>query len=542
MLFLPCFLPSLLRVLLSCCALILFSLRPAAAQTGASASDNAFDNPTRPKIALVLSGGGARGFAHIGVLKVLREMRIPIDLVVGTSMGAVVGGAYAAGRSVDELEQIVRTTAWDEVLADRPARDELDYRRREEDILLPSRIEFGVTRSGVSLPPAAASNAGLERALARLLPAEMYDRPVNRLPLPFASAASDLVTGEVVELRDTSLFLAMRASLSLPGVFTPVRIKQHLVVDGGLVRNLPVDMARDMGADIVIAVNVGTPLAPEKDLGSAISVANQMLQILTEQNVQRSLKELGPSDILISPDLTGVNFLDFKSFTRTMQAGEKAARLIAPQLEALRLPVKEYAVLESNRMRSKFAPPEALPIGLVQVKGSEEINPASLIEQTGMVAGRVMTQTEIRQAATRLYGRGDLAYVETEVEEVDGKNQVTIRPVESTWGRNRLRVGVELASDLSENNQFNFGLLDVASSMNSWGAELRTILRVRLAPAARHAVLAAAWARFVLVCGAVDPVQRRLGRPVCRWPARLSSGRQFSRPGPDGRASSVELG
>ena len=121
----------------------------------------------RPKIALVLSGGGARGFAHVGVLRALKEMRVPIDMVVGTSMGAVVGGAYAAGRSVDDLDDMIRTTSWDSVVADRPARDALDYRRREEDLLLPSRIELAVTQNGFTLPPAAAGNAALEQALTR---------------------------------------------------------------------------------------------------------------------------------------------------------------------------------------------------------------------------------------------------------------------------------------------------------------------------------------------------------------------------------------
>src|SRR5476649_1273553 len=280
---------------------------PASAQSASMPAPAPTSKP-RPRIALVLSGGGARGFAHIGVLRVLQELRVPVDFVVGTSMGSVVGGAYAAGTSVDDLEQLVHRTDWDYVIADRPPRDELTFRRREEDLLLPSRIEFGATFDGVSAPPSAAGNAALERALTRVLPAGTRDTPVNQLSLPFRSVASDLVTGELVQLDDTPLFLTMRASLAVPGVFAPVRIKHHLVVDGGLVRNLPIDIARAMGADIVIAVNVGTPLGSEKELGSEIGVAQQMLRILTEQNVQRSLAELRPDDVLISPQLNGISF------------------------------------------------------------------------------------------------------------------------------------------------------------------------------------------------------------------------------------------
>ena len=202
---------------------------------------------------------------------------------------------------MEELEQFVRSTDWTSIVADRPPRDDLAFRRREDDLLLPSRIEFGVSREGIRLPPATAGNAALESALARLLPPGTANLPVNRLALPFRTVASDLLTGELVELNDTPLFMSLRASLSVPGVFAPVRVNQRLLVDGGLVRNLPVDMARAMGADVVIAVNVGTPLAGESELQSALGVAQQMLHILTEQNVQRSLKELGERDVLITP-------------------------------------------------------------------------------------------------------------------------------------------------------------------------------------------------------------------------------------------------
>ena len=312
------------------CTFTLLLAQTAQAQTDASpqpASVAAAVAPiapaARPRIALVLSGGGARGFAHIGVLRALRAQRIPVDMVVGTSMGSVVGGAYAAGASIADLEKMARQTDWDRVVADRPAREDLEFRRREEDVLLPSRIEFGVTGDGVSLPPSAAGNAALERTISRLLPAGTRDRPVSQLALPFRSVASDLVTGNQVDLIDTPLFLTMRASLAVPGVFAPVRVNGRLVVDGGLVRNLPVDLALKMGADIIIAVNVGTPLAPEKNLGSAFGVAQQMINILTEQNVQRSVKELRAQDILIAPPLNGVGFLEFRS------AGAGAAHGVA---------------------------------------------------------------------------------------------------------------------------------------------------------------------------------------------------------------------
>ena len=442
--------------------------------------DDILKTKPRPKIALVLSGGGARGFAHIGVLRVLKELRVPVDIVVGTSMGAVLGGAYAAGRNVEELAQIVSTTSWDNVLADRPARDVLDFRRREEDVLLPSRIEFAVTKTGAALPPAAAGNAALEQALTRLLPNGMRDDPVNTLPLPFRSVASDLVTGELVELSDTPLFLTLRASLAVPGVFAPVRVNHRLVVDGGLVRNLPIDMAHKMGADIVIAVNVGTPLSEENELGSAISVAQQMLQILTEQNVQRSLKELRSQDILIAPNLNGISFLDFNEHHRAIEAGAFATHLLTAQLSKLGLSEVAYAELESKRIAIALAPVpgKALPLAKIAVLGTTYINPAILIAQSGLKIGDAVTEENIRQANSKLYGRGDLDHVDAEIEDHDGQRSVVINATEANWGRNRLRVGLELVSNFNDSNQFSLGAMHIASSLNNWGGELRTVAKI----------------------------------------------------------------
>jgi NTE family protein len=433
----------------------------------------------RPRVALVLSGGGARGFAHIGVLRALRELHVPVDIVVGTSMGAVIGGAYASGRSLEDLERIVSTTDWDRVLADRPPRDELAYRRREEDLLLPSRIEFGVSWRGLSLPPATAGNAALELALSRLLGERAHDLPSNALPVMFRSVASDLLTGELVELKETPLFQALRASLSLPRVFAPVRTEGRLLVDGGLVRNLPVDLARSMGADVVIAVNVGTPLSPEAEMSSSIGVAQQMLNILTEQNVQRSLRELEPRDILISPELGRLSFLDFGSYEQSIRAGEEATQRAASRLQALALPPTDYAALETKRLGGvDSGAPAALPLARLEVQGARHVDAQALARQTELQQGRPVTVDEVRDAAARLYGRGDLQSVEATVTDDDGQRSVQMKVTEADWARNRLRLGLELASDFSDNNTFSLAAMYVASSLNAWGAELRATGRV----------------------------------------------------------------
>lgn len=432
----------------------------------------------RPRIALVLSGGGARGFAHVGVLRALKDMRVPIDFVAGVSMGAVVGGAYAAGRSVEEMEQFVRTTAWSDIVSDRPPRDNLAFRRRVDDLLLPSRIEFGVGGSGVSLPVAAAANASLEATLVRLLPIGTGDLPVSRLALPFRSIASDLLTGEPVELNDTPLFMSIRASLAVPGVFAPVRLNGRLVADGGLVRNLPVDVAKAMGADVVIAVNVGTTLSGETELASALGVARQMMLILTEQNVRRSLSELGPRDVLIAPDLAGFSFLDFSRGERAMEVGEQAARKMAPRLEALAVSAEAYAAFEGARTQAAAVRDVALPLASVEISPTAHAGSEALAAQTGLRAGDTVTLSQIHRGASRLLGRGEFERVEVEARDVGGQREATLKPIEADWARSRLRLGIEVISDFADDNRFTIGALHTLSWLNTWGAELRTLARI----------------------------------------------------------------
>lgn len=433
---------------------------------------------SRPRIALVLSGGGARGFAHVGVLKVLRDLRIPVDMVAGTSMGAVVGGAYASGRSVEELEEFVRVTNWSAILVDRPPRDELPIRRREEDLLVPSRIEFGVDRNGLKLPPAAIANASLEAALSRLLPDGLSEAPLNRLALPFRCVASDLLNGEMVELIDTPLFASMRASLAMPGVFAPIRLNGRLLVDGGLVRNLPVDIARAMGADVVIAVNVGTPLSGEAELASSLDVARQMLNILTAQNVRRSAQELGPGDIMIAPELGGLSFMDFGNSKRAIAAGEQATRALAARLQALALTPEAYAALEQSRGRAPRQQDQPRVIARLEIQPTAHAGAEAIAARMVLREGDVATDAQIQRAATRLQNSGEFERVEVELKDGDGGRHVRVVPDEAEWARSRLRLGLELNSDFADDHQFTVSALHVLSWLNPWGAELRTLARL----------------------------------------------------------------
>ncbi|MEO6280634.1 patatin-like phospholipase family protein [Roseateles sp.] len=435
--------------------------------------------PPRPRIGLVLSGGGARGLAHIGVLRVLEEMQVPVDFIVGTSMGAVVGGAYASGRSLDELEALVKGANWNAILADRPARDRLAIRRREDDERLPSRIEFGFNlERGAMLPGGAAGNGQLEATLSSLLPATRMDDPLRKLPIPFRAVATDLLSGEMLDQADTPLFEALRASMAVPGVFAPLRVNGRPLVDGGLVRNLPIDVARSLGADIIIAVNVGTPLLEEREITSAVMVANQMLQILTEQNVQRSLRELKAQDIIIDPDLGAMGFMDFYRADEAMATGRRAALAAGERLAALASPAA-FAALQARRLDVPESAMAALPLGELKISGSRRLNAEALRAELALRPGDPVGRADLNRAVERLDGTGDLERIETQIDDRDdGRRNVEFKLSEADWAASRVRLGLELYSNFADASSYSLVAMHVANWLNAWGAEARTVARI----------------------------------------------------------------
>ena len=435
--------------------------------------------PTRPRIALVLSGGGARGLAHIGVLKVLRDARVPIDYIVATSMGSIVGGAYAAGRTPEEMETLVHDADWDLMFSDRAPRQDLSFRRKEDDLRFIGRSELGIKRDGLVLPRGAFGSQNLEEFLRRVSRPASDARHLDELPILLRAVATDLVTGELVVLRDVPLAVAMRASMSIPGAFAPTRVDDRLLGDGGLVRNLPVEVARELGADIIIAVNVGTPLLPREGLSSALGVAQQMINILTEQNVAISLAALKPEDILISPDLRGVNFLDFERGVELIARGEAAGREAIPRLRPLALDEREYAKWDAGRTRRPVIPD--LAIREVRVEGAARTNPEALkreVERAGVAVGRAVTDEQLIGAARILYGTGDFERADVHAEIEQGRRFVVLDVDEKPWGPNYLRIGGRAVSDFQTDARFSITLQHTRTWVNRWGAEWRNEIQI----------------------------------------------------------------
>ena len=431
----------------------------------------------RPKVALVLSGGGARGFAHIGVLKVLRELSVPVDMVIGTSMGAVVGGAYAAGYPVEKLEETVRRTRWNDVFTTKAPREDMDFRRKEEDNRTISRFAFGLSLQGLSLPRGTFRSHVLDEVLRSIATPSLEVSNLNELAVPFRSVATDLVSGELVVLEDTSLFNAMRASMSIPGAFVPLELRGQLLADGGLARNLPVDVARQMGAEVIIAVNVGTPLMPRENLDSALNIAQQMINILTEQNVRQSLAELTPRDILISPDLRDVSFADFDNGAAILMRGEAAARGAAARLRELSLPAHQAATIEAARV-ARSGVSNRMVVNSVLVQGTERSSPEVLKAMLDLPPGTVLTDAELGTRIRKLGARGDFERIDFKLQGRELDRTLVVQPTEVEWGGGNLRFGLRLQSDFKSENRFDLLAAHTTPWVNSYGGEWRNILQV----------------------------------------------------------------
>lgn len=454
--------------------MMLMSL-PARADDTAQAS-TATAAHSRPRIGLVLSGGGARGAAHIGVLRVLEELHVPVDVIVGTSMGAIVGASYASGNTLDDMETALPRLTTRTLFTDNPVRDEMSMLSKREDLVPFIGPQFGLGTDGLRLPRGAVSGIALEaelRALVRL----KGERDFDTLPIPFRTVATDITTGQMTVFSRGDLATAIRASMAVPGVVAPLDLDGKLYVDGGLTRNLPVDVARAMGADVIIAVNVGTPLLRRDQLGSVIGISAQMLAILTEQNVQRSIRELQPEDILIAPELGDFSAADFDNMPSIVPVGVEAARKVADRLSRYALMPEAYAQWRAGQGPAMARNPER-NIDVVRIEGAKVVNPEVLLADMRTRSGTVFDQATLDADLRRVYGRGDFAHVGYRIENIDGKRVLTVVVTEKSWGPGYARFGLGLKSDLRGDSTFDLYGRYRRTWMNDLGGELRVDLRL----------------------------------------------------------------
>ena len=454
-------------LVIAACAAACLAGPPAARAQQASAEE---PPPQRPRVGLVLSGGGARGAAHIGVIRALEEMHVPVDAIAGTSMGAVVGGLYAAGLSGQEIEQVFASLDWQDLLRDRTPRKDLVYRRKQDDRSFLATGGLGINADdGVTLPLGLLQGQKITQVLrnATMRVADVQD--FDHLPTPFRGLATDLETGEPVVLRSGDLATVLRASMSAPGVLAPVDIDGRLLVDGGLVDNLPVDLAREMGVDIVIAVDVSFPLATRAGLESPLDVTNQMIAIMVRRGTQASLAELHPDDVLVSPDLGRMTSIDFSKMAQVMVAGEVAAVREQQRLAALGVSEERYAAWVAARARAadpSFRVAFVRP-GPLSGQDAERIDAVF-----GDMAGRPLDTSELQARAYDQYALDRYEAVDYRVVTEDGEDGLEIDMRRKSWGPNFLRFGMSIESDYEGGTVANAGARLLLTDVNRLDGEL----------------------------------------------------------------------
>ncbi|MBU1365206.1 MAG: patatin-like phospholipase family protein [Gammaproteobacteria bacterium] len=424
----------------------------------------------RPRIGLVLGGGGARGAAHIGVLEVLQKLRVPIDCVAGTSMGALVAGAWAAGMSPEKMREALAAADWSDMFVDNPEYAEMSYRNKLVSRSYLPGSESGVSANGVAYQGGVVAGQKIKLFFNQLVRANQGERNIEDLPLPLSIVATDIGTGERVVFRDGALTTAMRASMSVPGLLAPVDHQGRKLVDGGLVDNLPIGEVRERcRADVVIAVNVGSPLLKAEEVGSLLTVSAQMVGILTEQNVSRSLATLRPGDIYIQPELNGITAADFSKHAEAAASGRAATQAAAPKLARLAASEPAYAAWWQGIEVSRRTSPR---IDDIEIVGLNRVSPQAIERHLSVQPGETIRPSVIGRDLLRMYGDGYYESVDYTVLSQRDRNVLRIMPVEKRWGPDYARFSINLQADNSQGSTFGLRAAYHQTWLNPLGGEL----------------------------------------------------------------------
>lgn len=430
----------------------------------------------RPRVGLVLSGGGARGIAHVGVLQVLEDLRIPVDCIAGTSMGAIVGGLYAYGLSPRELREVtVRDHAardWASLLRDGAPRDNRPVRRKQDDRFFLTTLRFGLRSGDLTTQKGLLFGQNLETELGWLTVEAHRLSSFDDLPIPFRCTAVDLVDGSMVVFDRGNLAQAMRASMALPIFFAPARIGDREFLDGGLVDNVPIDVARAMGAEALIVIDIGTPVPKGVPVDGFLDVSRRMVDILGQQNIDLSLASLRPDDVLVQPDLGTITSASFDRAAESIEIGAAAVRAVGSRLQRFAVSPADYARFLAGQRRVPAPPPELTRVTARTSAGAHDPR----------VAARTTHERGQKLDGERL--RADLEAVHDEdvyqrvgfavIPDGEGKAALDIVAEPKEQGSDYVRFGLGLETNFERRADFMFSVQHTARDLNSLAAELRT--------------------------------------------------------------------
>ena len=456
-----------LRLLAS--VLICWCLAPAPAAAAPGSEDE--------KLVLVLSGGGARGAAHIGVLRVLEELHIAPDLIVGTSMGSIIGGLYAAGWTPDDIETLVRMIDWERVFTDRVERRDLSFRRKQDDhpVMIRGRLHF--EGFNLELPSGVIAGQRLEiilRLVEALSPAR---EEFEELPIPYRAVAADIATGEAVVIGSGSLATAMRASMSVPGAVPPVALDGRDLVDGGIAANLPVEIAQRLGATRVIAVDISSPLLEEgQDFGSFMSVFSHLNSLLTVGNRDRDIRRLGAQDLLIVPELGDISFVSFDRLQEAVAIGEEAARL---EIDALRRYEATYDRWAAFEARPRAEPFTDLSIDRLRLDNASRVDDRLVQRALSLEPPTTLDAESLGRDLLKLYNTRYFGVLGFELEETpDGAHELVVHAPPPPHGRGSLQLGFGFLDDFDGGAGYHLQARHQMLPVNRRGGEWQTLFQI----------------------------------------------------------------
>ncbi|KUH61694.1 serine protease [Vibrio parahaemolyticus] len=432
------------------------------------------DTPTRPKVAVVLAGGGAKGAAHIGVLKALEEMHIPVDIITGTSMGAYVGGLYATGMSADEIESFIYSVDWNSGYRDRVDRSQRRVRDKEYEDRYQITTDLGLRFGEVRAPTGVVQGQNMLRVLRETTGNLGRFESFDELTIPYRSVATDILELDEVVIGNGYLVDAMMASMSVPGALPPYKLNGHMLVDGGVVNNMPVDVARAMGADVVIAVDISTDYKTEDDFTGLFTVADQLSNYLVRRSTQQQVETLQEHDVYIRPNVGQMETVEFDKMPWAFQSGYDITKEMESKLAGLRLSNAEYQkyIDHKQEVRKKLVYGDDRVVDEIVIVNNTHYSDVLLTNRLELETGRKIETAEIEKAVENLYALDRFELITYHFEEVDGSNLLVFDVNEKSWGPNYLNFRFFLEDDFDTDSQYGIGMSTNFTNLNSHGAEM----------------------------------------------------------------------
>ena len=429
----------------------------------------------RPRVGLVLAGGGAKGAAHVGVLKVLEELHVPIDCIAGTSMGALVGAGYASGISSHDMTTFLLGIDWKTVVGGLGQRGMEPIEQKRQGVTYSNSLDLGFKDNHVVMSSGLVNTSGIENLLRGFVAGARSQSDFDKFPIPFRAVATDMVTGKMVVMDHGDIATAMRASMAIPGAFSPVVTEGMVLADGGLVRNIPVDVARNLCADVVIVVNLVEPPAKAENMRSPAQLLGRTMDVMIEANETLQLQSITPQDIRIDVEMGDIGTADFERVGEAIPLGEIAARKYAPQLQRFAVPAEQYAAWR-NRVTS--APSVEFQVADVQFSGLKRVNPDYLAQRTQIHGGDVVDIEDVSREAQRLSALEDIDGVSYELKGDPAKPTLEWMPQEKSWGPNFLKADIGLYTSAASDDSFLFYVQHKRTWINDLGAQWRNELQL----------------------------------------------------------------